>query len=96
MDARHPHTQRLREGSIAEMFGRMLDKFSDNDSPSRPTVRNWICVRHLGFIFLVIQYEQSWAAMARPRVSNTLGLGHLLYAVVKALLHPPLFLNDNL
>jgi hypothetical protein len=33
MDARHPHTQRLREGSIAEMFGRMLDKFSDNDSP---------------------------------------------------------------
>jgi hypothetical protein len=88
MDARHPHTQRLREGSIAEMFGRMLDKFSDNDSPDGTKLD----LREApGLIFLVIQYEQSWAAMARPRVSNTFGLGHLLYAVVKALLHPPLF-----
>lgn len=56
MDARHPHTQRLREGSIAEMFGRMLDKFSDNDSPDgscKSSFNNSVSGHQVGVTFLL-------------------------------------------
>jgi hypothetical protein len=58
------------DGSIAEMFGRVLDKeFSDSDTPDGTNLD-----------LLEARAELGWAAMAaRPRVSHTLGLRHLIY-----------------
>jgi hypothetical protein len=67
------------DGSIAEMFGRVLDKeFADSDTPDGTNLdlhRTGFAREAFGFLgesFLVAQYELNWTAMARPRISHGL------------------------